>query len=196
MAFNFQEYIKNSISFFKSFGSETWIILTFFGLIFFSFLEPDLSNFTIIPVDRPDFQFESVTFSHIQEGELTWSFTADAATIDKVDQIASLLSVMGDFFKDGEKILSLESPRGVLNMETSRINLDVAEIFYVVNDKPVTLNARLLSWDPDVQKFEGKGDVSVMSGSVDIKGEYFFVDLEKQHIEMSKNSRASIKELP
>ena len=184
------------IQFIRGVSRQVWIVLGFFSIIFFSFLEPDLSNFTVIPVDRPDFMFESVTFSYIHDGDLTWSFMAASASIDKVEQMTVLSSIEGDFYQDGLVVLQVSSPRGLLNMETSQLFLEKAEVLYVIRDQSVTLNASELTWDPEVLLFEGRGAVTVLSDSVALSGEYFSIDVVNQQLEMSENSRASIREIP
>lgn len=187
---------KKAWQFFREIGAQVWVFLGFCAIVMFTFLEPDLSNFSVIPVDRPDFVFESVTFSHIQDGNLTWSFSAQSAAIDKVAKIAQIKNVNGEFFQAERSILKVKSPSGRLNMETSKMLLETAELYYTVKENPVTLNATELRWDPDTRRFEGRGDVAVLSGHVKLTGEYFLVDVANQKLIMSENSRASIQETP
>lgn len=191
----FFRHITQSVFFFlRELGTPIWIVLGFSSIVWFAFLEPDLSNFTVVPVDRPDFAFEDVVFSHIVSGELTWSFKASTAAIDKVIRRATLENVDGMFFQNDQVVLTVQSPRGLLNMDSSKLFLKSAVIFYSVDGRDVTLKATELNWYPDEKKFKGTGKVVVFSGPVQLEGESFLVDLVAKKVVLSESSRASIQE--
>lgn len=63
----------------------TWIVIIMCMVAVFSVISPSLDPEK--PKEKmPDFSFEDVTISQIDEGKLTWEIHAQYATLDKKDQ--------------------------------------------------------------------------------------------------------------
>ena len=164
----------------------------FSAIVFFSLIEPNLPLPVVADSDRPDFLFEGIRLSQLEEGKLVWEMTADVATVRKSDHVAHLSRVDGTFYTNGRPVFNVKGPSCVLDLKSSDLSLFRSNAVFFQTKKPVLLTATILRWISDEQRFFGTDGVTIKSPGFMIRGDYFYVDIPTEHLEISENSHAEI----
>lgn len=168
------------------------IVLLFVGIIFFSLIEPNLPRPIKSDPNAPDYVFEGVSITHLDEGVVTWELDADTAEISKKTGEATLVSVEGRFIEKNSVVAIMRGPSAILNMQTADMHMNNAEVNYVAEAQPVTLNASELIWNSMDEILEGSGLIKVDAGNFILKGDYFRVSVPDRKLVVSANSEATI----
>jgi hypothetical protein len=165
----------------------------FFGIVFFSFIEPNLP----LPVSgsehRGDFEFTDVKVSQLSSGRLLWSMTASSSVVEKGGGKIRLKNVTGIFFEGRSPVFRVRAPFSTLNLATSDLVLTESSSVFDVSGRDVFLGASRLEWDSGLQQFEGTQRIRVRSEGVEIHSDYFKAHLPSRTLEISKGSRAHIE---
>jgi len=168
------------------------IIGLFVGITFFSLIEPNIPRAISKDPNAPDYVFEGVSITHLNEGVVTWELDADTAKISKKTGEATLVNVEGRFIEADSVVAIMRGPTATLNMQTADMNMNDAEVNYVAEAQAVTLNATELIWNSMGETLEGSGLVKVDAGNFILKGDYFKVNVPQKRLVVSANSEATI----
>jgi len=167
------------------------VVLVFLGMIYLALIEPQLPAFISKSDNRPEFVFEEVVLSFLNEGTLDWELKSKTAVIED-STTTRLYDIDGQFFSKEQVVVTLKSPIGVLDMTNSDMTLEDARVVFLGHGNPVSLTADMLVFDSDQAIFEGTGRVVIQSGGVQLQGHYFKVDIVNRELTVSANSSARI----
>jgi LPS export ABC transporter protein LptC len=167
------------------------VMLVFIGMVYLALIEPQLPAPIRKPLNQPDFMFENVRLSLLDQGEVAWELDSLKSVVLN-DELTDLYEVKGRFYKNEHPIVELKSPSGQLNMKKSDMVLKNAEVVFKGQGQPVTLNSDILNWKSQKSQLEGHGNVRIYTQGLLLKGNYFLVDMQKQVLIVSANSSARI----
>ncbi len=176
---------------FSKFVGFVLLVGCFSGIVYFALIEPQLPTRIRKPLNQPDFVFEKVRLSFMDQGIMNWEMDSSRAVVVN-DQMTQLYEVQGRFYRNDMVVASLTSPIGTLNLLRSDMLLQRAEVVFRGQGRPVTLNADVLQWKSDSSQLEGRGHVTIQSGGLELTGRYFLVDVMRQLLVVSANSSARI----
>jgi LPS export ABC transporter protein LptC len=165
----------------------------FFLLVSFVMIhEPKLNLSKAKKGIQPDFTFETVTISHIYDGELTWELESQYAEIDKASGKILMDNAVGDIFSNGTKIVNFDAPKARIKLDDSNMELKDSVSQFFMDDEVVLLRAKLLHWFSEKKTFIGEKSVSLTSGVLNLKGRYLTVDLDTKKMVMTNHAKATI----
>ncbi len=167
------------------------VIGLFSGIVYLALIEPQLPPPIKKPLNQPDFVFENVRLSLLDQGEVNWEMDSSKSVVVN-DELTELYDVRGRFYRNDRVVAALKSPMGKLNMTRSDMALEKAELVFTGQGRPVTLNADVINWKSDMSQLEGRGHVRIQSDGIQLLGSYFLVDIQKQLLIVSANSSARI----
>lgn len=168
------------------------ILALFVGVTFISLIEPNLPRAIPHDPNAPDYVFEGVNITHLDEGVVTWELDADAAEISKKTGEATLVQVEGRFIEAESVVAIMRGPIATLNMQTADMHMNDAVVNYVAEAQPVTLNASELIWNAMGETLEGSGLIKIDAGNFILTGDYFNVSVPQKKLVVSANSEATI----
>ena len=169
----------------------TVVVCLFFGLIFFAALfDPAVRFQSRNDIPQPDFLFENVVISNLENGSPTWKLKAKSATIDKGSGETVLHFLSGEFFQREKPVVSLDAPKASIRLDNSDMSLFQAKAKYSVGTQWVELRAENLIWYSGVQEFLATGNVWVKSGLLELQGQQFQVRFPVRTMRMADHARA------
>jgi LPS export ABC transporter protein LptC len=172
------------------------VLLSFSVLIFLIFVVTFEPNLNLAPPKEeglPDFSFEDVLITEIDEGVVTWQVHASKASLFDSDNHIKLEQSVGDVFEGERKIVSFKSPLGTYSLESALLHLEEAESDVYFENRDVNVNAGTMEWDFNRREMSGEGIVLVESEFMSLAGEALSVDYETNTIKLFGNVNAMIR---
>jgi LPS export ABC transporter protein LptC len=167
------------------------VIVAFISLVIFSLREPEF-YFPKKKGPQPDFAFENVMISQIENGHIMMEINAKYAEINKMNNEALLKKLDGTFFQKDNPTLTLSAPVATLNIDSSDMELSNATANFLLENKNIQLKASTLLWKSKPQLFIGKENIQIKTGYMKISGEYFKVNIPVRKMILAENCKAII----
>ena len=139
------------------------------ALIGLSLIAPTFQKKLRKPIDTPDFILENVVVTHLDHGVQSWQLKAKRATINKRDHSADLFDVQANFFRESTVVLTLNSPKGVLNLESNDAQLDKTAGTWKSTGGDLNLQMDTLIWQANGGHILGSGNVSAKGTQLTLK---------------------------
>lgn len=172
-----------------SLGSGVFIAF----LLFVVFYKP---TFNISPKkaeNLPDFLFEDVTISRVNNGELIWELQSVEASVDKKEATIYLETVQGDILNLKGVPISFFSRSAVYRMDSSFLVLKMATANIHYQEEAVLLVANRLVWSENSERLIGKEGVRVFSNHIDLSGGSFEVNIPQQKVQIRHLAHADVR---
>ena len=179
-------------SFWSKYG--LYIFLLCFGLLilFVLVFEPALPLMNKKKKGLPDFFFEGVVISQIDDGQLKWEIRSDKASIYKGKDQVDLINVDGNLFEKDESVVLFKSDGASLTIDSSDLNMNEVNATFNVQGKPYRLKSDTLNYESSIDRFIGKGNLVLKSHLLTVEGDYFQVELPVKRLLISNDARAKI----
>lgn len=162
------------------------------GLLLVSLIEPTLN----IPPEKkekqPDFSFENITLSEMENEKTNWELNAEEAKIYKDENQTQLARVTGQFFEGGRSMLDFASPEGYIDTQTSDMVFTEATATINFQNTPIIVEAERLSYSAATAVFYGKGNTSVKTDGITLTGKEFEIIVEEKKFRIKDSSEANI----
>jgi LPS export ABC transporter protein LptC len=168
------------------------VLLLFALIIIWSYTEPNIDQ-PKIKIDLPDFSFENVIVSKIEDGIITVELDAKYAEIDKKTKTTKFKNCFGTFYKNSEPALTFFAPTSELDMNNSNMELYDATADIKTENNILNLKSDHLSWQADSQTFVGQSYTQIKYDNITLDGEYFHVNIPIRKIILSHNCHAEIE---
>lgn len=171
------------------------LILVAFSLLllFVTVYEPRL-NIPKIPTKKlPDFSFEEVRISHIDDGVIKWQLDSKLASIDKIDAKVDMVSAEGQIYDDEKLVVSFKAPEVVMGMDASDMTLKKAKTQFYLENRVIYLNSEVLQWYSSMKQFVGTKGVEVVSDGIRLTGHSFRVDVPIQKMTIESDAEADLE---
>jgi len=170
-----------------------WVVLLFITvIIIFSLKRPDVP---LIPKKekKPDFTFENVKISQLDQGKVKWVLYANDAEIDKDKGITRLKTVKGTLFNNLQKNLVFTSPTATLSSVNGVIRLAKTQATVYGSGMPVTMSCNAMVWNSKKHRLIGKGDIRIHTDTISITGRMFQADIPVTKIKIYNEATAIIR---
>lgn len=171
-----------------------WIVFALLlGLVYYvSIFEPNIDLPEVVTDDRPDFSFDDVVITHIEDGNLVWEIQSNYAEIDKKDKTIQLKRVAGIVFQDDKKQVSFNAPSALLGMDQSDMILEEPKAVVSLPNQDVNVRTQVLLWKAAEKMFYGSGGVEIFSDYMRVTGRRLTVDVVRQNIKITEQGFAEI----
>jgi len=177
------------------------ILVSFIVLGFFLFVltfEPTLNLAPEKEEGLPDFSFEDVDITEIEDGVMLWNVQAKKASIYENDNTIRLQESEGDVFENARKTVHFKAPLGRFSIDDESLYLIDAETVVFFPENTMNVNAHELTWNLKTNDMIGEGIVLVESNVISISGDRINVDYYNNHIvldgDVSVNVRSGVIE--
>ena len=179
--------------------SSTWIaysiLFVLVALVFYvSNYEPNINLPEVVTEDRPDFSFEDVIVSQIDNGELIWEIHSNYAEINKSDKKVRLRKVQGKIFDNDKRIVTFNSPTAELGTDDSGMVLNNPKAIVYLPTQQLNIRTKNLVFNSTSRVFEGVGGVEVTTTYMRITGKRLMVDTQTKKIRIIEDAFAEIYE--
>ena len=166
---------------FSFFKNNLGLLLTVFFvgsfLIFVSFFQPHLPVTPDNDTQLPDFSFEDVIVSHIDNGQLQWQVEAKSASIHKLEDEINMKELKGCIFDRGKKVVQFKAETADMKMNQSDMILHESESELYIEKEAILIKTDQLSWFSDQRSFLGEGAVRLVSTFMTMNGAFFEASL-------------------
>jgi len=162
-------------------------------LFFVVLYKPKLFIPPVKAANLPDFLFEDVTISRINNGKLVWELESAKASVSKADQKVVLDGVKGDFLTLKDAPISFNSKSADYFMDDPKLSMKYAVATIKYEDDPITLHAETLVWSEKSNELIGQGGIKIVSPKIDLYGETFVVNIPAQRIKINHKAHADIR---
>jgi len=169
------------------------VILGILAITAFSLTDPNIAPFIFKGKPKPDFSFEKLTITQLDDGKILWEITAETATIEKKSNQSNLINIKGKIFQNNVPVLFLQAAKANLTLSGLKVSLQGNPVAtFAIQNRDYTLSADTLFLDPDNKFFIGEGNIKVSAKELTLLGQYFKVDLANQIVHISKGSHADL----
>lgn len=160
--------------------------------------EPEIPEIPEKEQGLPDFSFENVLITEINDGDILWQINAEQASIFEENQKIDLRHSSGDVFEEGEKIVSFQSPFALYSIHDSVMTWRDAISVLFFDTKQVHINAKYVNWNVLHRYMEGNQVELRDSNNLFVSGQRFSIDYENNNIKLNGDVFADItpKEVP
>jgi hypothetical protein len=150
-----------------------------FALIFYVvfFVDIDLTQWAPKEDDVPDFKFENVIISHVNNGVVEMELNASSATIYRDSNKVHLKTAKGVFYFGAGDFFLLDSPSADYDMLTQAMQLEDASMAYLNQGTPLWVYSKWLQWNPEGQEIISETDSDLYFRDMKIKTRYLKLDL-------------------
>ncbi len=128
---------------------------------------------------------KELVITETKDGKKFWEVYADSGQYNNGNNIALLYNIVGNFYQEGNVVLSVVSPKAEYNNDTKEIKLfGGAE---AANNKNVFLNAREIRWAGSKNEITAAGNVKIIKedeGIMTISDKSIF-DTDFKNIQLS-----------
>ena len=171
------------------------ILLAFIIVLFLGFVitfEPEIPRIPEKEEGLPNFSFEQVLITEINDGDILWQINAEKASIFEETQEIDLRESSGDVFEDNQKIVSFQSPFALYSIGESIMTWKDAVSMLYFESKQVHVNAKQIKWNVAEQIMLGNHVELRDSNNLFVSGQRFSIDYEKNIIKLNGNVFADI----
>jgi len=139
-------------------------IILFFILIFVAFLfarkwTKEINQFLKNAGSVEYAKVRDVVVTETKDGIKDWEIYAAVGEYDATRSKATLTDIVGNYYRDGEVVMSFTSPKGFYDDSTKTIEL--YDAVRIVGKNNVELTANKLHWVTTEDKFHAEGDIIV-----------------------------------
>jgi len=178
----------------KKIIGQGFLFFVLMGLVFFSLIEPNIPHPPAKGDSRPDWAFENVRFSLLENGEKVWEIESEVAEIYKKDHVATLQIMKGHIFDGDKAIVDFSAPVARIDIVNFNMEMTDASAEYHLSERTVFLETSNLKWDSAKQEFLALGNVAIVSEGLHLSGESFRVNIRTRKMTLEENSKAVIEE--
>ena len=148
------------------------------------------------PQNRPDFSFEHVQLTQVNDGVTEWELDAESAIIDKEKRVARLNTVQGIIFgQDEKKQLDFVAESAIVQLDDSAFELFQSRAVYYDQNGRVNLKADQMAWLNKTKQFVGRQNVTADADKWTLNGQRVVVNLIQQTIQFDRQAKLFIKKL-
>ena len=141
----------------------------------------------------PDFLFEGVTVTHIDNGEVMIEIQADQASLYRNNQDVELVNLLGRMMEKEQPSFIFLSPYGRIDFETGIITMSSVEGVLTKTNEYLGIKSENMVWFLNDQQGIGTGNVQVMHKSFVINADQFVIDKQVGTIEINENVKAIVE---
>jgi len=103
---------------------------------------------------------KDIIITETNEGKKFWEVVADSGEYDKTSSSTTLYNINGNFYKDGEVVLSVQAPVAIYNSEKKEVILKNGA--KAANTKNVIITATQICWAGTTDTITATGNVKIM----------------------------------
>ena len=142
--------------------------------------------------DRPNFEFENVLISHVNNGVVEFQVSANRAEIFSDTHDLKLNQSRGVSFVDASHFVRFNAYRSLFNLQTKRWQLEDSFLAFVQNESIVWLDSKRLDWKLSSSQFSSKGEAHIYAQGVKITAFDLLFKLEDQKLDFGSGSFVEI----
>lgn len=165
------------------------ISLTVLFLLFVTFYTPKLKPYTI-KGDIPDFQFQDVTISQVEEGVLKWEIQADEAEIYNGKALLKMKMVSGNIYQNVDPIIRFIANSSSFDISKNEMMFTRVHVDFLTKPK-FYLKSEELFFNANQHIFTGKRHNKLSNAFLELVGENLYLDLLKQQLKMTDHAKAT-----
>ncbi len=173
---------------------NTGLLLSMLGAIFYVVFFYDVSLYQPLPKpdDIPDFQFESLTVSHINNGVVELELQAENAVIYRGSHDVRLEGVTGAFyFGEGDNVL-FESPYSQYDLNNREMVLENAYMVLDKGDDLIWMDSNQIRLSPDQAEIVAEGDVHLFLNTLMVSASRIYFPVVEQRIIFDQSPEIAI----
>ncbi|MDA1352873.1 MAG: hypothetical protein O3A01_00190 [bacterium] len=169
------------------------ILSGFTALLLFVVHPPNIVDLKITPFNKPDYSFQNVTISLIEDGNPTWEIDAQYAAIDKKKALTTLQTVTGNIFSnDSKKVFHFTSPVSTYHLNKQEMKINLPETIIYAAQDPIYLSCDTITWSPQKNTLEGVGNIITRYKNTVMKSRKFSAELPIKNIAFSGKASMTI----
>jgi len=165
------------------------ISLTVLFLLFVTFYTPKLKSYSIKP-DIPDFQFQDVTISQVEEGVLKWEIQADEAEIYNGKALLKMKMVSGNIYQNIEPIIRFIANASSYDISKNEMIFTRVHVDFLSSPK-FYLKSEELFFNANRHILIGRRHNKLSNSFLELVGENLYLDLFKQQLKMTDHAKAT-----
>lgn len=127
-----------------------------------------------------------------EKGRRQWELYADSVIVDGAAGTATLTSVRGTYFKEGQPAISFTAPRGTFFIATRNVTLSGHVLARSASGH--ALEADLVQWFAKTQQIEASGAVVLRQGGMTVHADRLTADAALRRTRLQGNIRVTVAE--
>lgn len=169
------------------------ILTAFTALLLFVVHPPKIVDILITPLNKPDYSFENVTISLLDDGAPVWEIDAQYAALDKKKGLTTLQTVSGNVYnRTGSKVFHFTSPVSTFHMNKQEMKMNLPETTIYAADAPIYLSCDTIKWSPKENTLDGYGNIKTRYKNTVMTSSRFHADIPITSIAFSGKADAVI----
>ncbi|RAP31553.1 hypothetical protein DID78_00950 [Candidatus Marinamargulisbacteria bacterium SCGC AG-343-D04] len=144
----------------------------------------------------PDFMFENVRISHINDGVLEVEVEAENAVIYKGTQDVLLDKGKGTFFFSEGDYLKIDFPVGSYNLQRGAMDLNDAYMVYMRDVSPLWIYSEKIRCVFEDRFIESRSSSTIYYENIKIHSNFLAFNLDKNRVLLKDHASVNIELLP
>jgi LPS export ABC transporter protein LptC len=178
---------------FRFFGIYSFIFFFILILFFSIFFSPTLTTVLKKKEGLPDFSFEDVRITHIDNENIMWELKAGYATISKDSGRVLLRESEGTIFQEKRPYIVFDSDSASMDLFGSDITMNKAHVEFNFNEAPLFLDAHTVFWNSEREQFKGQKEVVIRTKDIELRGEVLDINIPRKKLSVKKQANARIE---